>query len=890
MDEKAILVVDDSRQTAEFIAGSVLPSLGYSAICAYGGKKALQILRERHQEILLMLVDYQMPDLNGVELLKAANKEGINAPTIMVTAYGSEEVTKDAFTLGVHDVLRKPLDVDQLNVAISRVLAGSRLRAEKAELTNRLQDQVSWMTALLEVGRSVTSSLDINIVLQRILEAGVSLTQADQGFIALREAYTDRLYLRAVKNFRATGVDKMRLPVTDPLFRKAIQTGSPVRIAHSGNNTKLKVSTGLLVNSLIHVPILYQGRPLGILSMNNHSQRRDFSEKDENILISLADYAGIAIGNANSYEKAKLEIEERKRIEAALRESEERFSLAVHGSNDGVWDWNLKKNQIFYSPRWKQILGYDDHEIGNSPDEWFGRIHVDDLDHTLRDISTHIHKKTSHYINEHRLRHKDGTYRWVLCRGIAVWNDQIEAVRLAGSMSDITDRKEAEERLLHDAFHDSLTQLPNRALFMDRLNQALVRSIRKEGYKFAVLFLDLDNLKDINDSIGHMVGDQLLVKVAETLQKGLRSIDTLARFGGDEYIILLDDITDINGVVRVTDWIKEELNKPILVGGHEVLTSASIGIVLSQPDYSSAEEIIRNADIAMYAAKDRGKARAEIFDPTMRQKFLDRLGIETDLKKALQKQELVVYYQPIVNFETGIVFGFEALVRWQHPEKGLVRPSEFIQIAEETGMVADIDRWVLRESCAQVSRWNQSLKLQQDLSISVNISGKHITAPDLQYYLKRVLDSSKLSAENLKLEITELSLVEKHESTSRALSNMQNMGVQIYIDDFGIGYSSLAYLTHFPINALKIDQIFVSRILEENSQRDIVQAIITLTKSLKVNVIAEGVETKDQLKELIRLGCEWGQGNFFSPPLTASEMEETFTRLSDGNGKLIIKL
>lgn len=888
MDDKLILVVDDSRQTADFIANSVLPTLGYATITAYGGEKALKILRDRHADIQLMLVDFQMPDMDGLKLLKAAVRDEISVPTIMITAYGAEDIKKEAFQCGVHDVLKKPVDIDQLNVAISRVMAGSRLREEKAQLTNQIQEQVSWMTALLEVGRSVTSTLDINIVLQRILEAGVSLTQADQGFIALREPYTDRLYLRAVKNFRTTGIDKMRLPVTDPLFRKAIQTGNPVRITHEGGDGKLKVSTGLLVNSLIHVPILYQGRPLGILSMNNHSQRRDFTEKDENVLISLADYAGIAIGNANSYEKARQEIEERKRIEAALRESEERFALAVQGSNEGVWDWNLKKNQIYLAPRWKQILGLEDHEIGNNPDEWFGRIHIDDLDHTLRDISTHIHKKTSHYINEHRLRHKDGTYRWVLCRGIAVWNEENEAVRLAGSISDITDRKEAEQRLLHDAFHDSLTQLPNRALFMDRLNQALVRSRRKEGYKFAVLFLDLDNLKDVNDSIGHIVGDQLLIKVAELLKKGLRSIDTLARFGGDEFIILLDDIADINGVVRVTDWIKEELKKPIMIMGHEVLTSASVGIVLSQPEHSSAEELIRNADIAMYAAKDRGKARAEIFDPSMRQKFLDRLGIETDLRKALQNNEFEVYYQPIVHLESGRIRGFEALVRWNHPQKGLVKPNEFIQIAEETGMIAEIDRWVVKEACTKVAQWNQSLKLQEDLTISVNISGRHINSSELQYYVKQVLNSSRLSPGNLKLEITELSLVDKQESTIRALYSFQNMGIQIYIDDFGIGYSSLAYLSQFPINALKIDQVFVSRIGENESQRDIVQAIITLTKSLKVNVIAEGVEKKEQINQLIRLGCEWGQGNIYSPPLGADEMEEKFAQLSDGNGKLVI--
>jgi diguanylate cyclase (GGDEF)-like protein/PAS domain S-box-containing protein len=886
MNQEVILVVDDSRQIANVTAGSILPSLGYRALVAYAGYPALDLIREHHQQISLMLLDMNMPDLSGLDLLRKVSEEGYKIPAILVTAHGSEQVAVDAFRLGVKDYLKKPIEIDELGEAITRALSQSRLIGQRESLAAQLREQVSWLTALSNVGRSVTSTLNVNTVLRRIVEAGVYLTRADQGFIALIEPESDRLFLRAVKNVDEQDIDTFRLPVKDSLVGKAIQTSRPIRRTRNSQEQGLKVSTGFLVHSLIHVPIIYQERALGVLSVNNHIQSHNFTEKDEAVLTSLADYAAIAIENANSFEQAQQEINERKRIAVALQESEERYSLAVNGANDGIWDWDLKTDIIYYAPRWKLILGYEENEISDNPDEWFSRIHEDELEHTRLEISAHIRRRSSHFINEHRLLHKDGEYRWVLCRGMAVWDDDGNAVRIAGSISEITDRKKAEEQLLHDAFHDGLTDLANKALFVDRLSQSLLRISRTPDYRFAVLFMDLDRFKDINDTIGHLVGDHLLIYVAEMLKEGVRSGDTLARFGGDEFIILLDDIKDDQGVTRVADWIQNLFTKPIKVDGHEVYTSTSIGIVYSNPEYKSSEEIIRDADIAMYFAKNQGGGRSKIFEPPMRQRVLDRLNLETDLRKAISDEELRIHYQPIADLESGKLIGFEALVRWQHPVKGLLSPGEFIGLAEETGMIISIDRWVLRNACEQIHTWNQKFRPNPELSVSVNISAKHIATPELRKYVIYVLEETGLDPSSLKLEITEFSLVDHSEITAAAFTNLQDLGVQLQIDDFGIGYSSLGYLSSFPINALKIDRSFVGNIVNDASQREIVEAIIALTERLNVKVIAEGVETHAQLDQLRRLGCRLGQGYLLSTPLEIAEVERLLSKITRGTGQL----
>jgi diguanylate cyclase (GGDEF)-like protein/PAS domain S-box-containing protein len=755
-----------------------------------------------------------------------------------------------------------------------------------------MEDQINGLKVLSRIGQSLTSTLELDEVLRRIVEAGVRLTQAEEGFLALLDEGNDQLFLRAVKNIDHKRSSTMRIPVSDSLIGQVIMSRRPLRIKQSDHEQPLKVSTGFLVRSLLHVPILSKGQVLGVLSMDNQAMRRDFTEVHEAMLTSLADYASIAIENASLYEQAQQEIAERARVECALRESEERYELAVRGANDGLWDWDLLANKIYFSPRWKSMLGYQDEEIGDCPDEWFNRIHPEELERFRLEISAHLDGVTSHCENEYRMLHKDGSYRWMLCRGLAVREENRGATRIAGSVSDITDRKCAEDKLIYDAFHDALTGLPNRALFLDRLSLAIERAKRREDYLFAVLFLDLDRFKDVNDSIGHLVGDRLLIAIGDRLQKGLRTTDTVARLGGDEFVILIEDITDYQGATRVAQWIQDQLAEPYEMFENEVLVTTSIGIVFNNQEYTSPEDMLRDADIAMYYAKSNGKAHYEIFDPVMRSRIMERLALESELRQAIGRDELAVYYQPIVSLESGQLMGFEALVRWQNPFRGLLRPAEFLHLAEETGLIIEIDRWVLREACLQMSEWKRNFPEALSLTISTNMSGRNITQPDLIPTIAQILQETGLDPENLKIEITENAIMENNEATQEAFSRLHSLGIQIQIDDFGIGYSSLGYLSQFPVNALKIDQSFVSKMDVDSSHMKIVQAIVSLTHRLGVGVIAEGLETCNQLNQLRALKCAYGQGYLISEPLDHESaqllLSELFTLPEEENKRAMI--
>lgn len=557
----------------------------------------------------------------------------------------------------------------------------------------------------------------------------------------------------------------------------------------------------------------------------------------------------------------------RKQAEEALRESEERYALAARGVNDGLWDWDLGSNKMYFSPRWKSMLGWQEHEIGEDPDEWFRRIHPDDADRVRADIAAHLEEQTPHYEDEYRILHRDGNYLWMLGRGLAVRNRNGKASRMAGSQTDITRGKVV----------DVLTGLPNRVLFMDRLARSFERARRRKDKTFALIFLDLDSFKLINDSLGHMIGDQVLVAIAGRLEGTVRSSDsiarlgrnhTIARLGGDEFTILLEEISGATDAMRVAERISSDLSNPFLIGGQELFPSASIGIAIYNPSYQNPEDLLRDADTAMYSAKSLGKGRYEVFDSNMRANATARLQMETEFRRAIERREFENYYQVIVSLRTGRICGFEALVRWNNSSRGIVSPGEFITMAEETGLIVPMGQWVLETACQQMRIWQARFSDDPPLTINVNLSSRHFLQSNILEQCRAILHETQLSHSSLNLEVTESAMMPDPEAAIDLMIQLKELGVKIALDDFGTGYSSLSYLHRFPLDSLKIDRSFISRILEDD---EIVRTIISLARNLGLKVIAEGVENSDQVGKLQNLGCEYGQGYYFSVPVNAQE-------------------
>ncbi len=575
------------------------------------------------------------------------------------------------------------------------------------------------------------------------------------------------------------------------------------------------------------------------------------------------------------------DITERKEAEQALRESEERYALAAVGANDGLWDWDLKGNRVFLSHRWKEMLGYAESDIGADPDEWFTRIHRADVDRFRSALSAHLDGHAGHFECEYRIRCKDGSFRWVLSRGVAVRDATGASYRMAGSQTDVTARKIAEERLLHEAIHDPLTGLANRALFMDLLARSVARSRRRREYLFGVLFLDLDRFKVVNDSLGHVVGDKLLVAFASRLLRCVRPGDTVARLGGDEFTVLLEDISDESDATRVAERIHGELRAPFHLDGHEVFTTASIGIALSASGYDAPDHILRDADTAMYRAKAAGKARHEVFDPGMHTRAVALLQLETDLRRGLEREEFRVFYQPIVRFDTGAIVACEALLRWEHPDRGLLLPGDFVPVAEETGLILPIGEWVLEQACRQAAEWQRVAgdPKQEPLGLCVNLSARQFASANLVERLVDTLARTGLPPSSLKLEVTEAVLLAQGDALHGLLPKLRKRQIELYIDDFGTGYSSFAALTRFPIRALKVDRSFVADLAATGGGREaIVRAIVTLARNLDLEVIAEGVETAEQRRLLWEMGCELGQGKLFSEPGEAARVSALFRK------------
>jgi diguanylate cyclase (GGDEF)-like protein/PAS domain S-box-containing protein len=557
-----------------------------------------------------------------------------------------------------------------------------------------------------------------------------------------------------------------------------------------------------------------------------------------------------------------------------LARSEARYALAARAVNDGIWDWDLQTDAVYFSPRWHAVLGRAESEEGWHPSTWFDLVHPDDLSGLDVAIESHLSGRTSLLQSKHRMRHADGTWRWVLARGMAIRDGNGEATRMAGSLSDINERLRAERQLQHDALHDSLTGLPNRALFMDRLERAIIRHDRDSAAGCAVLFVDIDRFKLVNDSFSHTVGDRLLVALAARIADVLRPGDTVARIAGDEFTILLDDLESLHPAqagMLVAARVQRALGEPFHVDSHHLFVTGSIGIAVPTPGVSAAD-VLRNADIAMYEAKRRGRDSCAVFDESMHRRIADRLARENELRTAVEQSLLEVHYQPVVDLSTGRIHGFEALARW--PEGWpLVSPVEFIPIAEETGLIGPLGLLVLKTALATLSSWRSRGLVAEDVRMSVNVSGRQLDEPHFPEHVLGAIAAAGLPGSVVRLEITEGTLMREPERMSRIVSEVCATGVGLELDDFGTGYSSLAALHQFPVNALKIDRSFVTSLTAAGDGEVIVRSTVALGHSLGLQVIAEGIEAVDQLQRLRMLGCEYGQGFLFSEPRRPAEIE-----------------
>jgi diguanylate cyclase (GGDEF)-like protein len=523
------------------------------------------------------------------------------------------------------------------------------------------------------------------------------------------------------------------------------------------------------------------------------------------------------------------------------------------------------------------MLGYSEKESWSSPEDWFAHIHAGDRQRVRDEIAAHCAAKTPEFVCEYRMRHKSGGYIWTLSRGIAVRDSSGKALRMAGSQTDITEGKIA----------DPLTHIPNRLYFIDRLESA-IETVRQEGGLFAVLFVDLDGFKLINDNLGHAAGDEMLIDVAGRLSASVRNDSrrsgsrqsTVSRIGGDEFAILLLNIQQEPEASVVAARVLDRLSQPFYFEGHRMFVAASIGIALSSAG-STPEDLLRNADTAMYQAKNNGKGRFEFFNEELRLRVDTRFDTETGLREAIDGGQLVLHYQPIVSDNDGHIHGFEALVRWNHPELGLIPPGEFISIAEESDLILLLGRWVLHEACLQAAEWRRRFAPDPPLTVSVNVSSRQLSNPHLVEDVEAALKQAELRPEFLALEMTESSIMGNAEQTLITLNRLKNMGVRLGIDDFGTGYSSLSYLHRLPFDTLKIDRSFVRELNAGKSSIDIVRAILELARSLKVEVIAEGVETEQQLSRLRTLGCAYFQGFLFSKPVDAATAESLYGQTRD---------
>ncbi|TMA27033.1 MAG: EAL domain-containing protein [Deltaproteobacteria bacterium] len=688
----------------------------------------------------------------------------------------------------------------------------------------------------------------------RSLTAMLQRTQDDQSESEARKALRQKRAAKAARRLERA-MTRCGMPIFELNAELVVQIANPA-------------AERLCAADPVGKPLLAMLEPLQaeMVAVRWHKRFLELEPVAETLACSAADHRGLTCDFVlvPKTRKGKLEgvtalvRDETQRAEAqeARREREERMALALGFGTDIVWDWDLRLGKLHLSPRWRDLVGEPD-AAARIPSDWIERVHPDDQAPFRAAISAHIEGQSPAIEHEHRVRHQSGDYRWVWVRGAAIRDKSGMAIRATGLMTDVTRHRALVERMAHDARHDSLTGLCNRMLFLDLLRHSLHRTRRHADHRFAVLFIDIDRFKTVNDTLGHQVGDELLVQIARRLETCLRQGDTLARHAGDEFTMRLDDVRDQGDAVRVADRVHEVMREPFQIGMHTVRSSASIGIAVGSAAYSQAEEVLRDADSAMYRAKGMGTGRTAIFD---RQPSEATPSLESDLRRALQHEELRVYYMPIVEVPSGKLEGLEALARWQHPRLGLVSPVNFLALAERTGLIVAIDRWVLDAASRQLREWRRDMNQARYTSLSVNFSQKMLEQQDLTAQVEGVLHETRLDPGDVNLDVSESTM----ETPSRCLGELHRRGLRFNMDDFGTGHCWLRHLHAADVDSVKVDRSYVA------GEREVLRRIVSIARELGKKVIAEGVETEEQLRCVREVGCDAAQGFLFSAPLDAT--------------------
>ncbi|WP_414577706.1 EAL domain-containing protein [Anabaena sp. CCY 9402-a] len=782
-----------------------------------------------------------------------------------------------------------PLELNQLVGVLEHRI--SCLETEKLELLqNRnaeLEQQIQERTAKLQakaerekliatIATQIRSSLHLQDILDTTVIQVRSLLHCDR--VNIWQFQPDWSMVVVAESVANGHVSYLGKQIHDSCFAAnwvEIYRQERIRVVSDIHTTQMSDCHRQLLERLqtrakILVPIINSDKLWGLLNVVESQAPRQWEAEETALLEQLSTQMAIAIQQATAYQQLQTELAERQQTEAHLRQSQQRYASLAAAAPVGIFRTDVQGNCLYVNERWCKIAGLTSEtaiQFG-----WVTGIHPDDKDKVFIEWYSAAREHRPFQL-EYRFQKPDGTVTWVFGQAVAESDIAGKITGYVGTITDISERKDAEAQLLYNALHDSLTNLPNRKLLMERLESAIKRTKRLENYHFAVLFLDMDRFKIINDSLGHLAGDQLLNIIAQKLKSKIRLMDLAARLGGDEFVILLERVENIEEAVMVAKRILAEFQTPLMLNGHEVFITTSIGIVLGTARYHQASDLLRDSDLAMYRAKAQGKSCYKIFDTQMHIQALKRLNLESDLRKALERQEFIVYYQPIIDLNNNNLIGVEALVRWQHPTRGFVSPTEFIPVAEETGLIVPLDHWVLQTSCQQLRNWQTQFDSKLALKVSVNLSVQDICKATLVRDVEEILTQVGLDGNCLTLEITESILIENITETIIVLEQLKTLGIQISIDDFGTGYSSLNYLHRLPADTLKIDRSFINQMEEGQRNYQVVKTIITLSNQLGLAVVAEGIETQQQLQRLQQLGCEFGQGYLFSHPLAAHEIE-----------------